>query len=134
MKNFIYALLGIIFATSITGCAHETVYNVEHHPTPPGAKKLTLQQMGQRIQRAVAKRSWRCDETTPHVLICHHEKRTHKAIVQIDYNRDFFAIHNVKSENLNYGSGKIHKKYNRWIKDMEKDIMDALSAPVYKTD
>jgi hypothetical protein len=134
MKKFIYVVLGVIFAGSITGCSHKPIYNVEHHAMPAEAKKLTSQEIGQRIRQAVAKRDWRCDETTPCVLICHHERRTHKAIVQIDYNRDFFSIHNVKTENLNYSAGTIHPKYNKWIKNMEKDIVRALSLPICQLD
>lgn len=131
MKNFIYVVFAIIFAGGMTGCSHPPIYNVEHHPLPVEAKKLSLQEVSQRIRQALSQRDWRCDETTPSVLICHLERRTHKAIVQIDFGRDFFSIHNIKTENLNSKSGTIHPKYNKWIKNMEKDILRALSAPTY---
>jgi hypothetical protein len=126
MRNIIYALLIFAVAGSITGCANAPVYNVEQHPLPIEAKRLTDQEIGQRISQAVSRRDWNCVRTCPKTLICHLDKRTHKAVVQVDYNHEYFSINYVKSTNLKYEGGNIHPKYNQWIRNMEGDIVKAI--------
>lgn len=127
MKSVIYILLVIVTTSGIVGCArHVPVYNVEQHAMPVEARNLTTQEMGRRICLILANRDWKCHQTTPNTLVCHIEKRTHKASVQIDYNHQFFSINFVDSTNLKYENGNIHAKYNKWVKLMEEDILKAI--------
>ncbi|MBP6950787.1 MAG: hypothetical protein KA112_00135 [Alphaproteobacteria bacterium] len=129
MKNFIGLLLIAVVTSGLMGCAnHVPIYNVNQHLMPFEAKKMSSQEIGRRICEAVAKRGWRCDSTTPQTLICHLEKRAHKAIVQIDYNTCFFSINYIDTCNLNYEAGEVHRNYNSWIKKMENDIVNAIGC------
>ncbi len=57
--------------------------------------------------------------------------RSHVAVVDIDYDKDSFQIHYVRSENLNYkrrdGEELIHPNYNGWVRNLTADIDAALS-------
>jgi hypothetical protein len=57
--------------------------------------------------------------------------RSHVAVVDIDYDKDSFQVHYVRSENLNYrqrdGEELIHPNYNAWVKNLTADIDAALS-------
>ncbi len=69
MKNIVYALGIIALMSSITGCSHHApIYNVENHPFPPEAQRMTNQEIGQRINQVVYKRDWHCTQQTPDSL------------------------------------------------------------------
>jgi hypothetical protein len=57
--------------------------------------------------------------------------RSHVAVVEVDYNKDSFQIHYVRSENLNYekrdGEELIHPNYHGWVRNLTADIDTALS-------
>lgn len=129
MKNFIHVLLAVVAMSSVTGCrSRSPIYNVERHAMPAEAKQLSTQEIGQRIRRTLARRDWHCNQTTPNTLICNVKRRTHNAIVQIDYDQYYFAIHCVNTTNLNHSGGMVHQKYNKWIKLMEKDIIRSIRS------
>ena len=124
MKNIIY-VLGIV--ALITGCSHHApIYNVENHPLPPQAQRMTNQEIGQRISQVVCKRDWHCIQKTPNSLMCNIDVRTHQACVKIDYTQCHFSIHYMNASNMSSKCGEIHPKYNKWIKLMEKDIIKAI--------
>lgn len=124
-KHFTYFF---IFLLALTGCSHrQPIYNVEHHAIPSAARHLSAQQIGEQIKLTVGKRGWQCNSTSPNSLMCCIDKRNHQAQVRVDYNQDCFSIHKVGTYHLNEKNGAVSKKYNQWIKNMEKDIIKALS-------
>ncbi|HUX79852.1 MAG TPA: hypothetical protein VMW10_08945 [Alphaproteobacteria bacterium] len=128
MRNLIHVLLAIAITTGLVGCGSRApVYNVERHAMPAKAKALSTQEIGQRICEVLSRREWNCNQTTANTLVCHLKRRTHNAIVQIDYNQDYFSIHYIDTNNLRYECGTVHAKYNKWIKLMEKDILRSIN-------
>ncbi len=129
MKNFIYALVAIFIVGGVTGCSKKApVYNVERHAMPIAAQSMTNEEIGQRISQVVLRRGWSCHQISTNKLSCSVKRRVHTANVEIDYSQTNFSIIHVSTANLGDQNGRIHRKYNKWIKLMEKDIINAMNA------
>jgi len=128
MKSHSYLISALVSLIIMTGCAHrEHIYNVENHPMPPAAQQLTNCQIGERIRSVVAKHNWHCNQVTPSSLNCCVDQRTHQARIRIDYTQQCFSIHYLDTHNMNHKGCAVHPKYNKWVKLMEKDIVNSLS-------
>jgi hypothetical protein len=50
------------------------------------------------------------------------------AEVRVNYTATSYSITYANSQNLRASGGKIHKNYNRWVNNLDKDIQVNLSA------
>lgn len=126
MKKLLVASLFV--AVSLTGCSSRTMYNVHHAPTPQSAKGLSHQEMRDIIIQTVAKRHWTCSSIRYDTLRCTHTARGHSATVDIHYSPERYSITNVGSDRMNQKGDTIHRKYNQWVRNMKKDIDQALKV------
>lgn len=55
------------------------------------------------------------------------QSRDHVAEVRITYTASSYDIKYDSSFNLQASGGKIHKNYNRWVRNLDKDIQLNLS-------
>ena len=110
----------------------KAIYNVvDASFTTSSGQELTVQQVGEAIKDAAWKRDW---NTTPEsdtsiearILV----NGRHVAIVRISYTTTSFSIQYRDSEVLLYEKedGKIHKNYNKWIIQLEEEIIHQLNA------
>ena len=68
-------------------------------------------------------------EAGPDVIKGRLQARNHSADIRIPYSATSYSINYESSLNLKASDGKIHKNYNRWVHNLDKDIQLNLSAP-----
>lgn len=117
--------ISLLFVVLLAGCGRtQPIMNVEDTPV---AYNLQSKQVKSAIYGAATKRDWVVTEIKPGLLRAEYFARSHRAVVDIPYNDDFYSILYVESENLKFNNGKIHRNYNRWINNLNVDIKRSLS-------
>ncbi len=102
------------------------VYDVQNRPIPVVAQKLSLDEIGQNITSAARRRHWRVDPVGPGHMTGRLDDRQHEAVIDISYTQQTYSITLVESASLRQEGGEIHKKYNKWIQLLQRDIDDRL--------
>lgn len=95
---------------------------------------LTEQQVRGRIVNAAHNIGWQPTKDEPgHMELMYDKAGKHQVYIEVNYDAAGFDINYLRSNNLDYeerdGQRKIHPAYNRWIKNLNKQI----SAPVNAT-
>lgn len=80
------------------------------------------------ILKAGVQRQWIMSEVKPGVIKARQQSNKHIAEVQITYTATGYDIKYDSSLNLKGSGGKIHKSYNRWVHNLDKDIQVQLST------
>ncbi len=113
----------------LAGCNHtQPIYNVEQEAVPVSARqKVSTEQVGAIIVKVASNEGWIVEKTKPGLLHCKLNWREHTAVVDIVYSDKDYSIHHVSSENLKDQDGKIHRKYNERIHQLQDEIDRALS-------
>ena len=88
----------------------------------------TQEQVKNAILKAGVQRQWIMSEVGPGVIKGRQQTRNHVAEVRITYSATGYDIKYDSSLNLQASGGKIHKNYNRWVHNLDKDIQVNLSA------
>jgi hypothetical protein len=65
---------------------------------------------------------WVMTSVQPGELAGRLSLRNHVAIVDITYDAKSFSIKYKDSENLDHADGDIHRNYNGWIGNLEREI------------
>jgi hypothetical protein len=124
----------------VAGCARDRpIYQVENHPIPPVASSLTLEQIAKKIITAGKAKRWRIRKQVPGNLLGLIGWSKHSAVVDISYDKRFFSIRYRSSVKLAAliatddepytGQHIIHRKYNRFVRELETEIDFELSLP-----
>ena len=111
-----------IVALCVGGCTTRPVRNVENQPVVTAGKAATMEDVERAIMRAGQGLGWVMTPVKPGVVTGRLELRTHIAVVDITYDTRAFSIRYKDSTNLDYGNGNIHKNYNGWIDNLEREI------------
>jgi len=128
MRTFRSAIAISAIALSTLACAtQEAVLSPSNVAVASQSSSLGDAEVGKRIAKAAAGRSWTCANAGTNVLNCTLNVRTHQAVIDIKYNNKDYSISYVSSKNLTYKDGTIHRNYNKWIKLLERDINKELS-------
>ncbi len=128
MKRSVVSLVLLCTSIILTGChPRHLIYNVDHHPMPSHVEHMSQETIKNTIVQTAARRGWICHQAGYGKLVCHLKRRAHQATIEISYNRHEFSIHHVNSNKLKLKEDLIHPKYNKWIKLLEKEIVDALN-------
>ncbi|WP_312408902.1 hypothetical protein [Comamonas sp.] len=95
---------------------------------------LTEQQVRARIINAAQNIGWQATKDDPgHMELMYDKAGQYQAYIEVNYDAAGFDINYLRSNNLNYeerdGQRRIHPGYNRWIKNLNKQISAPL-APV----
>src|SRR5262245_5113114 len=77
------------------------------------------------IEDALRARGWQIDARRPGAIDATIVARIHRASITVNYDADSYSIAYRSSENLDYANGKIHRNYNRWIANLNRDIQQA---------
>jgi hypothetical protein len=134
MKKAILILLLIAQAIALLGChRRQLIHDVHHHPMPSHVKHMHNEDIKNIIVLTAARRGWICHQDDPGKLLCHCKRRAHQATIEILYNNRDFSIKHVNSNNLKLKDDLIHKKYNKWIRVLEREIIEALNAQGIQT-
>ncbi|MEP7061338.1 MAG: hypothetical protein ABI881_03015 [Betaproteobacteria bacterium] len=86
-----------------------------------------MAEVEQAINRAGMSLGWVMTPTRPGLTTGRLAIRTHVAVVEISYDTKSFSIKYKDSVNLEYDGGNIHKNYNGWIDNLEREIRANLS-------
>jgi hypothetical protein len=111
----------------LAGCTTRPIMNVTDQPVvaAPG-KQLTADQVRNAIVAAGTGLGWVMAPVSPGLVSGRLMLRDHVAVVDIRYTATTYSITYKDSTNLNYRDGQIHKNYNGWIENLDRDIRAGL--------
>jgi hypothetical protein len=120
--------LGLVLI-SAAACQNRPVHNVDNHPIPAVAQKLSLKEIEQGIIQAGSARRWRFERLGDGQLRAKQsDEKDHEAVVDITFTQTAYSIRLSGSSRLKEKDGTIHPRYNIWARNLEKDIEDRLYA------
>ena len=123
MRRINFFAVVTIIALGLGGCATVPIYNVtDASTTSASGKALQASQVRQAIITAGGKLGWRIVDAGPGRLEGTLDLRTHSAVVDIPYSASKYSIQFLRGVNLKATDGSIHKNYNGWIQNLERDI------------
>jgi len=123
-KNIVVAL-GMILL--VVGCTSRPIVNVTDQPVVATAgKQLTADQVQSAIVSAGNALGWVMTPISPGLIGGRLMLRDHVAVVEVRYTAKTYSITYKDSTNLNYRDGQIHKNYNAWIENLDRDIRNEL--------
>ncbi len=129
MNQLLKLLLVALVFSFVSACATRVpVYNVANAPVDISSKKASLDEIGDAIRRAGAALGWQMKLVKPGLIAGSLNVRSHSANVDIAYNNKTYDITYKDSVNLDYDGTAIHKNYNGWIQNLDRQIRASLSA------
>ena len=128
MNRYPMGAMRAIFAAcllfSTAAYAASQIENVEGSPIPDG---LSDEQIVKTMQTGGMVRGWIIKQLEPGHLEATIYVRSHMAKVDIHYDAAAYSILYNDSEDLGYKNGKIHRNYNKWVKNLDMDIQRAFA-------
>lgn len=142
----------ILIVIALSACKVAPVYNVSDIPFPSN-QNSPLNKVKSAILTGCKKSNWDAKTINPNKIIASYSFRENKfsASVIIDFDRDSYAIHYLRSHNLKFDENlpdsqgqyqqnkfekvfdnreditHIHKVYNLWVRTLEKSINHEIS-------
>lgn len=152
MQRKMHTLFIILTVITLTACKVAPVYNIKDKQFA-SIQKASLKKIKLAILTASKKADWNAKPLQSGKILATYTFRENKfsAAVIIDYDRDSYAIHYLRSHNLKYNENRpnaqgkyeqnkfekifdnreerthIHKVYNSWVKTLESSINHELS-------
>jgi len=122
-------------ALIMAGCMNvHPIYNVPDRMFSGSAKRLSQEELRTLVIATALKRGWQFSVLSHDKLEGRLHVRTHTATVRVRIDQVSFSISYVSSDNLNESGGNIARNYNRWIRNLERDISAAvLTASLNRT-
>lgn len=123
MKYFKLRLFLLLLAMPIVaaGCRTAPIYNVYEVPVIT-THTVKLDEIKKAIIRAGASLGWEMKPVSPGHVIGTLHLRSHTAVVDVTYNPQTYSIVYKDSVNLKYSGGQIHRNYNGWIQNLDRNI------------
>ncbi|MDR2263065.1 MAG: hypothetical protein LBE93_06325 [Enterobacter asburiae] len=125
MKKLVKWFAAFAVVGALAGCARTAPIEQIHSTVSTGH---TAEQVKTAIVKAGQKREWIMTDAGPGVLKGRLQARDHSVEVRIPYTATGYSINYESSLNLKASDGKIHKNYNRWVRNLDHDIQMNLSA------
>lgn len=125
MKKIVKWLAAFAVVGALAGCARTAPVDNVHSTVSAGH---TAEQVKAAILKAGPQRQWIMNEISPGVIKARQQTAGHIAEVRINYTATGYSINYDSSLNLMASGGKIHKTYNRWVRNLDKDIQIALAS------
>lgn len=124
-------ITGFLLALMLTlaGCRSSTVQNIDNSGYISG-QKVSLSKVEAAIKKGAMRKGWSTKKIKTGLLESRINVRgKHLVVVNINYNKNGYKISYKDSRNMNYdpSSHTIHKNYNSWIANLEKNINYELS-------
>lgn len=106
----------------------EPIINVERTDIYTGSGKVpSLNEVRTAISRAVIRKTWVVKQIAPDELEARFYKGKKEAVIRIKYSPKFYSITYKDSAYLLNKGNLIHRRYNAWIRGIEKLIRRNLS-------
>ncbi|MCF3281496.1 hypothetical protein L1Z99_23930 [Escherichia coli] len=118
-----FAAIAVVGA--LAGCARTAPIDQVHSTVSAGH---TQEQAKKAILKAGVERKWIMSESGQGIIKARQQSRDHSAEIRINYTASSYDINYENSQNLQASGGQIHKNYNRWVRNLDKDIQLNLSA------
>ncbi|HHN8333471.1 TPA: hypothetical protein ACRRWZ_003386 [Klebsiella quasipneumoniae] len=125
MKEIIHWMIAATVVGALAGCARTAPIEQVNAIVSAGH---TEAQVKDAIIKAGAQRQWIMSDAGPGVIKGKLQNRDHVADIKINYSATSYSIVYVSSINLMAANGKIHRNYNRWVHNLDKDIQVTLAA------
>ena len=110
---------------ALVGCAGtEPIRNVDNQRIPRG---WSMEELEHTIIEAGRPRGWIMKAAEPGHIVGIINVRDHQAAVDVFYDTRRYSILYRESNNLDYENGRIHRNYNGWIMNLDRDIQTRLS-------
>jgi hypothetical protein len=122
---FVVAAAALLFA----GCGTiQPIQNVEKAPIilPPG-KSVNMTQVTTAIMRAGTRLGWQMQPEAPGRISGRIALRAHTAVIDVEHDTKTYTIKYRDSTNLDAKDGMIHRNYNGWIQNLDKNIRAELT-------
>lgn len=120
--NYKILLVAIVVAL-LAGCRTAPIYNVSDSTVVVAAgSQASMDNVKTAILRAGNRLGWQMTDTAPGVITARISLRNHTASAEIKYNTKTYSIRYLDSTNLDATGGNIHKNYNGWIENLDREI------------
>ena len=127
MSSLLRAALITLALLTAAGCTSKPVLNTQHDL--PANAQVSEEKMKTVIVNALQKREWTVQRLSPQRVQAEITVRNqYYAAIDITYTRNSYAIIYRDSRELGYKDGKIHRNYNRWVNNLDSDIMASLRS------
>ncbi|MCR4539616.1 hypothetical protein NUV89_14530 [Pseudomonas sp. 18.1.10] len=127
MSSLLRATLITLALLTTAGCTNKPVLNTQHEL--PADVQIGEEKMKKVILSALQKRDWTVQRLSPQLVQAEITIRNqYYAAIDIRYTRNSYAITYRDSRALGYKDGKIHRNYNRWVNNLDSDIMAGLRS------
>ncbi|TNF68907.1 MAG: hypothetical protein EP298_05560 [Gammaproteobacteria bacterium] len=110
-------LIAGILLTACSRIQPITNYNQQNIPV-----ELSMAQVKQAITQGAEKRKWVVTEVNSNKLQATYTSHSHVAVVDIPYSTKQYSLIYASSKNLDADGNMIHYNYNRWVRNLNKDI------------
>jgi len=127
MKRNIIVIIATSFLLMLAGCRSNPVFNIENAPIEISAKHSS-NDIKKAIIRAGAGLGWQMKAKKRGHIVAYLYLRKHVAIVDITYTKKSYNIRYKSSQNLNYDGTNIHKNYNGWVQNLNRQIQVQLTG------
>lgn len=142
--KFLLAVLLSSMIVMLSGCRTSPIHNIQDQSLVFGKSEISAEAISKSIVRAGSKAGWNMNANkSGHVLGTLYIK-SHMAQVDIDYDSKKYSITYKNSTNLNYQvytneitdnkgnthinkSAEIHRNYNKWVQQLDREIKAELS-------
>lgn len=119
MNKIVKLLAAFAVLAALAGCARTG--HIANISSTVGTGH-TEAQVKSAILKAGVQRDWIMNEAGPGVIKARQQNRQHVAEVRINYSASSYTISYVSSQGLRANGSKIHRSYNRWVNNLDKDI------------
>ncbi|MCW8900872.1 MAG: hypothetical protein OQK75_01225 [Gammaproteobacteria bacterium] len=121
----------VIIATALllilAGCRANPILNIEDAPIEITGKHSS-NDIKKAIIRAGAGLGWTMKAKESGHIVGTLFLRKHVAIVDVKYTNKAYSITYKDSQNLDFDGSNIHKNYNSWVQNLNRQIQAQLSA------
>ena len=127
MKTNIFVIVATSLLVLLAGCRATPVLNIENAPIEI-EKKHSSKDIKKAIVRAGVGLGWQMKTKKSGHIVGTLYLRKHVAVINVMYTKKSYSITYKHSENLNYDGTNIHKNYNSWVVNLNRQIQAQLSA------
>lgn len=117
-------ILALAALLLLTACTTRPILNIQNEPVPTriGQQQHTQADVERAILVAAQRRKWNARVVRPGLIEASTSARSHQARVEIDYSATSYSVRHKQSANLKESDGNIHRNYNRWVANLNKEI------------
>lgn len=119
---------GGLCIVALAGCAALERTEPVRTPQTIITQHVTAEQVKDAIINAGQGRDWIISVAGPGVINATQNIRKHSVTVRINYSDKSYSINYISSVNLLASDGEIHRSYNHWVNNLDKDIQKKIAV------